>query len=317
VYKIALVGKPNVGKSTLFNRIINKKHAIVDDQPGVTRDRLLANATWLNKSFIIIDTGGLTNKEIPFQQNIEQQVKFAIAESNAIIFLVSAKERINQEDYYIAKLLKKYKGKQILLVVNKTENLPQQNINQYYSLGFGEPLFIASEHGIGIGDLLDQIIKPIKVNSAVKVVNNSFCVIGRTNVGKSTLVNTILREERVLVSPIPHTTRDSVDVTFKYDNQSFTIIDTAGIRRKGKITDNIEKYAVMRTQQAIERSQTIIFLLDGNSQISEQDEVIGGLAYEKNIPTIICVNKWDKVKKNQSTMNETTKLIRQRFKYLS
>jgi GTP-binding protein len=291
VFKIALVGKPNVGKSTLFNRIISKKKSIVDDEPGVTRDRIYANAVWLNKTFTVIDTGGLTNKQLSFQANIERQVKFAIEESNLIIYLVSAKEGINSEDYFVAKLLKKYKNKQILLVVNKTENINNQNINLYYSLGFGKPLFIASEHGIGIGDLLDQIIKMVGKGSVQSNDYYSFCIIGRPNVGKSTLVNTILQEERVLVSPVAHTTRDSVDINFKHHGDCFTIIDTAGIRRKGKISDNIEKYAVMRTQQTIEHSKLVIFMLDGSEDFNEQDEIIGGLAFKANIPTIICVNK--------------------------
>ncbi|MDR3257733.1 MAG: ribosome biogenesis GTPase Der [Mycoplasmataceae bacterium] len=316
--KVALVGKPNVGKSTLFNRIINKKKSIVDDQPGVTRDRIYAPANWLNRHFIVIDTGGLTNKKVSFQQNIERQVKFAIDEANIIVFLVSCKEGINTEDYYVTKVLKKYKSKQVILVVNKSENDNGQNIKQYYSLGFGKPHFISSEHGIGVGDLLDQIIKATA--SDISSNNNegfAFSIVGRTNVGKSTLVNTILREDRVLVSPIAHTTRDSIDVDFNYNSKPYTIIDTAGIRRKGKITDNIEKYAVMRTEQAIDRSNLVLFMIDGSEEFNEQDEVIGGLAYKANIPTIICVNKWDKVQKNERTMVEMTKLIRQRFKYLS
>jgi GTP-binding protein len=264
----------------------------------------------------VIDTGGLSNKQLSFQNNIERQVEFAIVEANVIIFLVSAKEGINAEDYYVAKLLKKYKDKQILLVVNKTENTNNQNINLYYSLGFGKPLFIASEHGIGIGDLLDQIIKFTDKNTKLAYPSFPFCIIGRPNVGKSTLVNTILQEDRVLVSPIAHTTRDSIDVEFKHNNEHFTIIDTAGIRRKGKIND-IEKYAVLRTQQAIEHSKLIIFMLDGSEPFSEQDEVIGGLAFKANLPTIICVNKWDMVTKDEKTMVKITNLIRQRFKYLS
>jgi GTP-binding protein len=294
VYKVALVGKPNVGKSTLFNRIISSKKSIVDDEPGVTRDRIYANAIWLNREFTIIDTGGLTNKNVSFQQNIETQVKLAINEANLIIFLVSAKEGINAEDYYVAKTLKKSKNKHVVLVVNKSENYQNQDINQYYSLGFGKPFFIASEHGIGIGDLLDEIIKSISKNNATtKKTDNffSFCIIGRPNVGKSTLVNTVLQENRVIVSPIAHTTRDSIDVNFKYKNRDFTIIDTAGIRRKGKIAHGVEKYSVIRTQDAISRSKLIILMLDGSEKFNEQDEVIGGLAFKANIPTIICVNK--------------------------
>jgi GTP-binding protein len=241
---------------------------------------------------VVIDTGGLTNKNVSFQKNIETQVKFAIEEANIIIFIVSCKEGINTEDYYVTKVLKKYKTKQVILVVNKSENDNGQNIKQYYSLGFGEPRFISSEHGIGVGDLLDQVIKSTTADAKLDQDNGfAFCIVGRPNVGKSTLVNTVLREDRVLVSPIAHTTRDSIDVDFKYEGKLYTIIDTAGIRRKGKITDNIEKYAVMRTEDAIERSNLVLFMVDGSEDFNEQDEVIGGLAYGANIPTIICVNK--------------------------
>jgi GTP-binding protein len=208
--------------------------------------------------------------------------------------VVSAKEGINNEDYYVAKFLKKYRGKNIILIANKTENNSIDNLNIYYSLGFGKPIYASAEHGIGIGDLLDDIIKYDTHNQVLDIINHkpiAFCLIGRTNVGKSTLVNTILQQERMMVSPIPHTTRDSVDTTFTYQQQIYTIIDTAGIRRKGKITDNIEKYAVLRSQQAIKRSNIIILLLDGSQPFNEQDEIIGGLAYKANIPTVICVNK--------------------------
>jgi GTP-binding protein len=246
----------------------------------------------LNRKFIVIDTGGLTNKKISFQQNIETQVKFAIDEANIIVFLVSCKEGINTEDYYVTKVLKKYKSKQVILVVNKSENDNGQNIKQYYSLGFGKPHFISSEHGIGVGDLLDQIIKATAASESLDNDESfAFSIVGRPNVGKSTLVNTVLHEDRVLVSPIAHTTRDSIDVNFNYNNKPYTIIDTAGIRRKGRITDNIEKYAVMRTEQAIDRSNLVLFMIDGSEEFNEQDEVIGGLAYKANIPTIICVNK--------------------------
>jgi GTP-binding protein len=206
--------------------------------------------------------------------------------------MVSCKEGINTEDYYVAKLLKKYKTKKVILVVNKSENDKGDHTKLYYSLGFGKPHFIASEHGIGIGDLLDESLKANTVIGQDETRTSlSFCIIGRPNVGKSTLVNTILREDRVLVSPIAHTTRDSIDCDFKYNGETYTIIDTAGIRRKGKIDNNIEKYAVMRTQQSIERSQLIILMLDGSEAFNEQDEVIGGLAHTANVPTIICVNK--------------------------
>ncbi|MDR0985673.1 MAG: ribosome biogenesis GTPase Der [Mycoplasmataceae bacterium] len=315
--KVALVGKPNVGKSTLFNRIISHKKSIVDDQPGVTRDRIYSDAEWLNIPFTLIDTGGLTNKNVSFQKNIEQQVLYAIDEADIIVFIVSSKEGINNEDYYVAKILKKHKSKNVILAINKSENDKKENINTYYSLGFGKPFYISAEHSIGIGDLLDEVIKNKSGLTKQDDIALSFCIIGRPNVGKSTLVNTIVHEQRVIASPIAHTTRDSIDVKFKYNKENYVIIDTAGLRRKGKITDRIEKYAVMRTEQAIERSQCVLFMLDGSEEFNEQDEVVGGLAFKANIPTIIVVNKWDKVNKDDKTMSNMTKLIRQRFKYLS
>ena len=316
---VAIVGKPNVGKSTLFNRIIGKKKSIIDDQPGVTRDRIYDTAEWLTRKFELIDTGGLENSKKDFQTNINDQVNFAIDEAKVILFVVSYKNGIDENDYFVAKTLKrKSKGKNIILVVNKAEQeSARDNTNQYYSLGFGKPIFVSSAHGIGVGDLLDEIIK--YSDNSQENENNSyrFCVIGRPNVGKSSLVNAILNEDRVIVSDIAGSTRDSIDTEVKYNGEYFTITDTAGIRRKGKIQDNVEKYSVLRAERAIEKSNCILFMIDGSEEFKEQDEVIGGLAYKANIPTIIVVNKWDKVAKDSSTMSQMTKKIRAQFKYLS
>lgn len=320
--KVAIVGKPNVGKSTLFNRLIRTRKAIVADLPGVTRDRLYGTVEWLNKKFNVIDTGGLTIKNEPFQKNINQQVTYAIDEAKLILFMVSNKEGINADDYYIAKLLKKNKNKKILLLVNKVDSSQQtieQNERQYYALGFGKPIYISAEHSIGIGDLLDEIIKSISSIEKSKKTSDylSFCIIGKPNVGKSTLVNSITNSNRVLVSNIPNATRDSVDVDFSYNNKKYTIIDTAGIRRSGKINELVEKFAVIRAKDVIEKSNIILLMLDASADITEQDEIIGGLCYDANIPTIIVVNKWDLVQKDSNTINKFEKLIRQRFKYLS
>lgn len=316
--KVVIVGKPNVGKSSLFNRLLGVKKSIVDDAKGVTRDRIESEVKWKNKSWALVDTGGITNEALSFQENIRQQVLIALSEAEVIIFLVSAKNAIDKDDFMIAKMLKKNKSTKVLLVVNKCENKSDyENIkSNVYSLGYGEHIRVSVAHGIGIGDLLDEINKSV---SEKKVNQDSirFCIVGKTNVGKSTLVNTILREERMLVSNIPHTTRDSVDSNFKKNNKMYTIIDTAGIRRKGKITENVEFYSVLRTKDAISRSQIAILLLDGSHEFNEQDETIGGLLHKANIPTIICVNKWDAVKKNTNTMNEMIKLIRSKFKFLS
>ncbi len=315
---VAIIGKPNVGKSTLFNRIIGKNKSIVDNQPGVTRDRIYDQTEWLTRSFELIDTGGLENSNANFQSNINSQVNFAIDEAQVLIFLVS-NDGIDENDYFVAKKLKKYcKNKKIILCVNKSESKPDYDkVNEFYNLGFGKPFFVSSVHGIGIGDLLDEIIKDVDKYQKNEIEPDySFCIIGKPNVGKSTLFNSLVNEDRVIVSDIAGSTHDSIDFTFKYNSKTYQIIDTAGIRRKGKIQTNVEKYSVIRAERAIKNSKYILLVLDASNGITEQDEVIGGLAYAANIPTIIVINKWDEIEKNNSTMNEFTKLIRNRFKYL-
>lgn len=319
--KVALVGKPNVGKSSLFNRIIGHKKAIVDDKPGITRDRNYEIANWIGKDFLIVDTGGIINdNNAPFQEVINKQVNYAIDDADIILFMVSQKEGINQHDQYIAKLLKaKAKHKKIILVVNKTENYNHANDKVFYNLKFGSFFSISCTHGIGIGDLLDEVVKQLdKTPERKNAKSFSFCIIGRPNVGKSSLVNTLIGQERVIVSDKANTTRDSIDVTFKYHGKNYTIIDTAGIRRKGKMSENIDKYSYLRTEQAISRSNLIIVMLDGSQEFNEQDKIIGGLAYKANIPTIIVVNKWDLIKnKSNETQNKIIRLIRADFEYLS
>lgn len=319
---VAIVGKPNVGKSTLFNRIIRQKISITDDLPGVTRDRIFGDAEWLTKKFKVIDTGGLINHKNSFQKNIEEQINFAIAEANIIIFMCSYKDGLNNDDIYAAKLIKKIKNKPTIFILNKAEsiNINQIDYSQFYALGFGSPMVISAEHGIGIGDLLDKILSYGKDFLLTENKNEeyeaTFCIIGKPNVGKSSLLNTLLNSDRVLVSDLPGTTRDAIDASFKYNNSLYKVIDTAGIRRKGKIDTKIEKYSLIKTQTAISRSQFILLMIDASKEISEQDEVIGGLAYDSLIPTIIVVNKWDSVKKDEHTMNEFIKTIKARFKYL-
>lgn len=315
--KVAIVGKPNVGKSTLFNRIIGYRKAIVADEPGVTRDRIIATTRWLDREIKLIDTGGLENENSPFQENIKMQVEFAVDEADVIIFLTSQLDGVDQNDRMIAKFLKKYKAKNIILVVNKNESNGIIS-NDFYSLGFSKPFSISANHGLGIGDLLDLIVAKAPTNEE-KANNNgfTFCIIGKPNAGKSTLLNAIANENRAIVSEIANTTRDSIDYDFMYHKEKYTIIDTAGIRRKGKVYDEVEKYAVLRAYEAIERSQLAILVIDGNEPFTEQDEVIGGLIHKANIPAIIAINKWDKVDKDNSTMNKITKLVRTNFNYLS
>ena len=317
---VAIIGKPNVGKSTLFNRIINKRKSIIFDTPGVTRDRIYDEGEWLTRRFNIIDTGGLTLSKNDFQQNINMQVDCAINEADIIIFLTSYKNGVDRDDIYISQLLRKNKkDKKIILVANKAENFRNdKDLNSFYALGFGKPIILSSEHGIGTGDLLDEVCKNLP-KEEIKTKNSiDFCIIGKPNAGKSSLANTILNEERLIVSEIPGTTRDSVDVPFNYNKQAYTLIDTAGIRRKGKYQyDQIEKFSNFRTQKSIEKSDLIILLIDGSIDITEQDEVVGGLAFDANIPTIIVINKIDLVDFNNKTKNELTIKVRDRFKYLS
>ncbi|MGL4948531.1 MAG: ribosome biogenesis GTPase Der [Mycoplasma sp.] len=316
---IAIVGKPNVGKSTLFNRIIGFRKSIVDDQPGVTRDRIYATAEWLTRKFELIDTGGISTKDSTFQENINTQVGFAIDEAQTIIFLTSFKNGVTQDDLYIAKLLKKNaKGKKIILVANMAEKYQHgDDVNQFFNLGFGKPIMVSAEHGINTGDLLDEIIGGLPTD--VKKENDAltFCIIGRPNVGKSSLTNSLLHKERVIVSDVPGTTRDSIDVDFKYNGDHFTLIDTAGIRRKGKVQEAVEKFAVMRAERAIARSKIVLLVLDGSQPFREQDEVIGGLISSANIPAIIIVNKIDLISRTDEDLNHLSKVIRAEFKHLS
>ena len=319
--KVALIGKPNVGKSSLFNCLIDKNKAIVDDQPGITRDRNYASCEWIGRKFQLIDTGGiLKNLDLPFQEVINTQVNLAIKEADVILFLVSYKEGLTKDDYYVAKLLKKsFSNKKIILVVNKAENYHDQEINKFYNLKFGNFFLVSSAHRMRIGDLLDAIVKKINLSSydlKPNEENYRFCIIGKTNVGKSSLVNAILNDNRVIVSNQVNTTRDSIDCEFKYYQKKFTIIDTAGIRRKGKMSLNVDKNCYLRTKQAIARSELIIIMLDGSEEISEQDKTISGLSYDANIPTMFVVNKWDKVKKETKTMNDFIRKIRVNFPHL-
>jgi len=315
---VAIVGRPNVGKSTLFNRIVGERLSIVEDTPGVTRDRIYSKANWLTKDFRVIDTGGIQIIEQTFQNEIRIQVEIAIEEADVIIFTVNGREGLTEDDRFIAKMLHKT-NKPILLAVNKTDNLEQMaNSYEFYALGFEEVVAISSVHGIGIGDLLDKVIglfpkRSIKDQEGMI----KFAIIGRPNVGKSSLVNALLNQERVIVSDIEGTTRDAIDTVFKHDGQDYVVIDTAGIRKRGKVFENIEKYAVLRAMQAIERADVILFVIDGIAGIREQDKHVAGYAYEAGKPIIVVYNKWDAIDKDESTMIRITEEIRKQFVYLA
>lgn len=313
----AIVGRPNVGKSTIFNRIIGERKSIVEDTPGVTRDRIYGKVEWLTKEFRVIDTGGIQLADQPFQKEIEMQVEIAIEEADSIIFIVNGTEGVTRDDEYIAKMLIRSK-KPVILAVNKIDdNHLLSNIYEFYSLGLGDPIAVSGVHGIGIGDMLDALVKtfPEKNRRDYEGIT-SFAFIGRPNVGKSSLVNAILNEERTIVSNIEGTTRDAIDTPFKYEGKEYVVIDTAGIRKRGKIYENIEKYSVLRAMSAIERSDVVCVVLDGETGIREQDKHVAGYAHEAGKGIIILYNKWDSVEKDSYTQIEIEKKIRNEFIYL-
>ncbi len=315
--KVAIVGRPNVGKSTLFNRIIGSRLSITDDQPGVTRDRIYAKASWLSKEFFLIDTGGIELGDAPFLTEIKAQAEIAMEEADVIIFLTDCRNGVTTDDTYIAKLLYQT-NKPVILAVNKVDDQKfKENIYEFYALGFGDPIAVSSSHGIGTGNLLDQVISffPTK-KEEYKDKAIHFSLVGRPNVGKSSLTNCLLNDNRVIVSPIAGTTRDTIDTRFKAYNQEFVVIDTAGLKKRGKVYENVEKYSVIRSVDAIGRSDIVLLVLDASTGILEQDTHVGQYIEEMNRPCIIVVNKWDLVDKDSKTMQHFTEDVRKAFKYL-
>lgn len=314
----AIVGRPNVGKSTIFNRMIGERKSIVEDVPGVTRDRIYGKGEWLTKDFRLIDTGGIQLANEPFSEEIRMQVEIAIDEADVIVFLVSGIEGLTHDDEMIARMLQKSQ-KPVILCVNKIDNSERKDlIYEFYALGLGDPIAVSGVHGIGIGDILDQMVAafPAKGKDEYEGMTR-FCLIGRPNVGKSSLVNAILNEDRVIVSSIEGTTRDAIDTPFRHDGKDYVVIDTAGIRKRGKIYENVEKYSVLRAMSAIERSDVVLFLIDGESGIRDQDKHVAGYAHEAGKAVIIVYNKWDVVEKDDTTMARIEKEIRKEFIYLS
>lgn len=315
---VALVGRPNVGKSTIFNRLIGKKIAIIEDTPGVTRDRIYGDVNYKNYKFHLIDTGGIDiNNEI-FNSEIKVQAQIAIDEANVVVFVVDGKEELNANDFAIRDILKR-SGKKIILAVNKLDNQNNfNNIYNYYELGFDCVIGISGEHNIGFSELLDKITEEF-----TEVVENDindniirFSIIGRPNVGKSSLLNALLNEEKAIVSNIAGTTRDAIDTPFRYNNMDFIAIDTAGIRKSGKIYENIEKYSVIRSMKAIERSNVCILVINAEEGIIEHDKHIASYALEAGKALVIVVNKWDTVN-DKNDIKSYTKLIRNEFQFLT
>lgn len=317
---VAVVGRPNVGKSTLFNRIAGERISIVEDTPGVTRDRIYAHAEWLGKHFSMIDTGGIEISDQPLLTQIRQQAEIAIDEADVIIFVADVENGVTDADEQVARILYR-SNKPVVLAVNKVDNPERRSdIYDYYSLGLGEPYAVSSVHGIGMGDLLDAVIKEFP-DAAANDEDDSihFSFIGRPNVGKSSLVNAILGENRVIVSNVAGTTRDAINTQFETaDGQKFTMVDTAGIRKKGKIYENTERYSLIRSMRAIDDSDVVLVVLNAEEGIRELDKHIAGYAHEAGCGVIIVVNKWDTLKeKDHRTMTDFTNLIRQEFQYLS
>ncbi|HEY0826567.1 MAG TPA: ribosome biogenesis GTPase Der [Bacilli bacterium] len=317
---VAIVGRPNVGKSTIFNRIIGDRIAIVEDKPGITRDRIYGVSEWNGLSFSIIDTGGIQiDDDDEMIKSIRVQAELAIDEADTIVFLVDAKAGVTSSDEEIAQMLFRSK-KPVILAVNKVDNLQRQDdIYEFYSLGIGDPVALSGAHGLGFGDLLDAIITNLPKKEQEEYAEDviKIAVIGRPNVGKSSLVNAILGEERVIVSNVAGTTRDAIDTPFERDNQKYVLIDTAGIRKRGKVYETTEKYSVMRAMKAIERADVVLVVIDGEEGIIEQDKHIAGYAHEAGRASVFVVNKWDIVEKDDKTMAQFTQKIRDHFLFMS
>ncbi len=315
---IAIVGRPNVGKSTIFNRLAGERISIVEDTPGVTRDRIYASGEWQGRSFSLIDTGGIQLDDQPYQEEIRAQVQIAMNEADVILFLVSAKTGLTDDDRYIASILQRQKKPVVLAANMVDDDTKLADIYEFYELGLGDPLPCSGIHGAGTGDILDSCLSLLpedeeeEENKGIRIA-----VIGEPNVGKSSLVNAVLNQPRAIVSDEQGTTRDAVDTPFTYDGRQYVIVDTAGIRKRSRVYESIEKYSVLRAMQAIEKCDCALFLIDGEKGIREQDKHIAGYASEGGKPVIIVVNKWDAVEKDEHTMNEFTARIRNEFAYLS
>ena len=315
---VAIVGRPNVGKSALFNRIAGERISIVEDVEGVTRDRIYTKAEWLNRQFSIIDTGGIDDVDAPFMEQIKHQADIAMTEADVIVFVVSAKEGITDADEYVAKIL--YRAhKPVILAVNKVDNPEMRSaIYDFYALGLGDPYPVSSAHGIGTGDVLDAIVDNLPAEAQEESSDIiKFSLIGRPNVGKSSLINAILGEDRVIASPVAGTTRDAIDTTFTdEEGQEFTMIDTAGMRKSGKVYENTEKYSVMRAMRAIDRSDIVLMVLNAEEGIREYDKRIAGFAHEAGKGIVVVVNKWDAIKKDNRTVAQWETDIRDNFQYI-
>ena len=316
---VAIVGRPNVGKSTFFNAILGERISIVEDTPGVTRDRIYGEADWSGREFALIDTGGIDpDTEDIIMQQMREQAVIAMEISDLVLFMVDGKEGLTSSDREVASMLMK-KGKDVILVVNKVDNMKNlDNLYDFYELGLGEPVPISSVNRLNLGDLLDLIVSKLPEEKREEEEDTiKLAVVGKPNVGKSSLVNSLLKEERVIVSPIPGTTRDSIDTYYEYEGEPYILIDTAGIRRRSKVDLNVEKYSVIRAVSAIERSDVCLMMIDAVEGITEQDKKIAGIAHEAGKGIVIVINKWDLITKETNTMKTFEKDVYNEMPFLS
>ncbi|MEG0919076.1 MAG: ribosome biogenesis GTPase Der [Anaerovoracaceae bacterium] len=316
---VAVVGRPNVGKSTFFNKIVGKRVAIVEDTPGVTRDRIYAEAEWQNNYFALIDTGGIepTSEEI-IPAQMREQAQIAMDTADVIIFMVNGKDGLTSDDREVGQMLRRT-GKKVILVVNKVDTaiLPE-DFYDFYELGLGEPFAISAANMLGFGEVLDEVVSRFEAGSAMAEEERiGVAIIGKPNVGKSSLVNALTGEKRVIVSPIAGTTRDSIDTPFEFNGDLFTLIDTAGVRRRSKVNEDIEKYSVIRAIAAIERCDVCVLMIDATEGITDQDKKIAGLAHEAGKGIVIVVNKWDLIEKETNTMKKYKQNIANELTFMS
>lgn len=311
---LAIVGRPNVGKSTLFNTLAGEKISIVEDHPGVTRDRIYADVTWLNHSFSMIDTGGIEmDSKDKMLKHMREQADIAIDTADVILFLVDVRQGLVDADFKVADMLRK-SGKPVTLVVNKVDNFEKYmpDVYEFYNLGIGDPHPISAASKLGIGDMLDAVMELFDLEKIEEEEDDrpKIAIVGKPNAGKSSLINNLLGENRVIVSDVAGTTRDAIDTEIVYNGTEYVFIDTAGLRRKSKIKENIERYSIIRTVAAIERSDVVILMIDATEGVSEQDAKIAGIAHDRGRGLIIAVNKWDAIEKDNHTVKEYTKKVR-------
>ena len=317
----AIVGRPNVGKSTLFNKLIGQKLSIVEDTPGVTRDRIYSKCEWLGNQFMLVDTGGIEPKTDDFiLTQMKRQAEVAITSADVIIFITDIKTGVTANDYDVAKMLMK-SGKPVVLCVNKCDNIgdPPPEFYEFYNLGIGDPIAVSSVHGHGTGDLLDEVIKYFPDTTEENDDDDTIkvAVIGKTNAGKSSIINKICGEERLIVSEIAGTTRDATDIEVENEKGKFIFIDTAGIRRKSKVLESIEKYSVLRAYMAVDRADVAVIVIDATVGFTEQDSKVAGYAHEQGKACVVAVNKWDAVEKDTNTMSEYTNKLKNDFSFMS